>query len=105
MLTLIIVLFFVFLINIPFGYWRANVKKFSVPWFLSVHLPVPLIAYLRNQYHYSWIVITIALYVGAYFLGQYIGGRTSLLMRRYGKVSSFLLRDLIQMTWIILIGR
>lgn len=105
MLTLVIVLFLVFLVNIPFGYWRANVKKFSAAWFFSVHLPVPLIAYLRSQYHYGWIAITIALYVGAYFLGQLIGGKTSLAMRRYGKVSSFLLYDLIQRTWIILIGR
>lgn len=105
MLTLIFVLFLVALINIPFGYWRANVRKFSIPWFFAVHLPVPLVAYLRSQFHYGWIGITIALFVVAYFGGQFIGGRTSVRMRRYGKVSSSLFHDLIRRSWIIIIRR
>ncbi len=40
---LIIVSIIVFSINIPFGYWRANVKKFSLQWILAVHIPVPFI--------------------------------------------------------------
>lgn len=105
MLTLIFALFLVALINIPFGYWRANVRKFSLPWFFAVHLPVPLVAYLRSQFHYGSIVITIALFVGAYFGGQFLGARISAQMRRYGKVSSSLFHDLIRWSWIIIIRR
>jgi len=104
-LSLIFALFLVTLINIPFGYWRANVKKFSIAWFLAVHLPVPLVAYLRSHFHYGWLGITIALFVGAYFGGQFLGGRASVAMSRYGKVSSSLLHDIIRRSWFILIGR
>jgi hypothetical protein len=27
-------------VNLPFGYWRANVKKFSLHWILAIHIPV-----------------------------------------------------------------
>ena len=30
-------------VNLPFGYWRAGVRKLSAPWFLAVHLPVLLV--------------------------------------------------------------
>ena len=34
-------------VNLPFGYWRAGVRKLSVPWFLAVHLPVLLVVGIR----------------------------------------------------------
>lgn len=105
MWTLIFVLLLVALINIPFGYWRANVRKFSIPWFFAVHLPVPLVACLRSQFHYGWIGMTIALFVGAYFGGQFLGARTSIQMRKYGIVSSSLFRDFARRSWIIIIRR
>ncbi|MCB0750038.1 MAG: hypothetical protein KDC52_01045, partial [Ignavibacteriae bacterium] len=42
-----LVSFIVFIINLPFGYWRSTVPKFSLKWFLAIHLPVPIIILLR----------------------------------------------------------
>ena len=105
MFTLILYLVLVTLVNIPFGYWRANVKKFSLQWFLAVHLPVPFVGFLRHSNDYGLIWITVPLFLIAYFSGQFLGGRASVAMRRYGRVTSSLLHDLMRRSWIILIGR
>lgn len=101
----ILVLIFIVLLNIPFGYWRANVKKFSVQWFLAIHLPVPYVAYLRQHTEFTWTGITILCFLAAYFIGQYLGSGLSKELRRYGKVGSSLFHDLIRRSWIILIRR
>lgn len=61
------------LLNVPMGYWRSMVKKFSVQWFLSVHLAVPLIYILRIKSGLGYAYIP-ALVVCA-VLGQIIGGK------------------------------
>jgi hypothetical protein len=60
-------------INIPLGYVRQGVAKFSFAWYFYVHISIPLIIYLRIKSGYSWkfIPLTIA---GA-VIGQLIGGR------------------------------
>jgi hypothetical protein len=65
----------VFLINLPFGYWRASVRKFSAQWFLAVHLPVPLAVGLRIFSGPGWKWMSLPVLVGAFFLGQFVGGR------------------------------
>ena len=73
MSTLIIVTILVFVLNIPFGYWRANVKRFSTQWFLTIHIPVPFIAALRllSGIGFGWY--TYVFLVGGFFLGQQFG--------------------------------
>ena len=61
--------------NVPFGYWRAAVRKFSVPWFLAVHVPVPLAIGLRLASGLGWRLVTLPLFVAAFFSGQMVGGR------------------------------
>jgi hypothetical protein len=61
-------------INLPFGFWRAGVRKFSLPWFLAVHAPVPLIAALRIAAGLGWRLSTFPVLVGAFFGGQLLGG-------------------------------
>ena len=65
----------VLVLNLPFGYWRANVRKFSLPWFLSVHAPVPVAIALRLASGIGFQLATIPLMVVAFFAGQMIGGR------------------------------
>ena len=65
----------VMLINLPFGYWRAGVRKLTIPWFLAVHAAVPLVVGLRAVYGMGWRLSTVPLVVGAYLTGQFLGGR------------------------------
>jgi cytochrome b561 len=63
----------VFIINLPFGYWRANVRKLSQQWFLAIHIPVPFVIGLRIFAGLGWRVYTFPFVVGAFFLGQLAG--------------------------------
>jgi hypothetical protein len=64
----------VFLLNIPFGYWRAGVRKFSWQWILAIHLPVPFVIALRIYSGIGWQFISFPVLVGAFFAGQFTGG-------------------------------
>jgi len=96
-MNILSVAFIVFILNIPFGYWRANVEKFSLPWFLSVHAPVPLVIALRVFSGLGWQFITFPIMVGAFFGGQFAGGKLHRLRsnRSGTRVSSCLVRDLL----------
>ena len=59
-------------INVPLGYLRQNCRKFSLAWYLYVHISIPVIIYLRIKGGFSWRFIPLTL-LGA-FAGQYIGG-------------------------------
>jgi hypothetical protein len=65
----------VFLLNLPFGYWRARVRKFSAQWILAVHLPVPLVIACRIFSGLGWHLITFPVMIGAFFCGQFVGGK------------------------------
>jgi len=61
------------IINIPLGYLRQAVEKFSFAWYFYIHISIPLIIYLRVKSGYSWKFIPLTL--GGAFLGQIVGGR------------------------------
>jgi hypothetical protein len=65
----------VFLLNLPFGYWRASVRRRSSQWFLAVLLPVPLGIAPSVFSGLGWKLISFPVLVGAFFLGQFVGGR------------------------------
>lgn len=73
-LILIGLIFMALLANIPLGYVRQGVEKFSFAWYFYIHLSIPFIIYLRVKSGISWkfIPLTIA---GA-IAGQLIGGWT-----------------------------
>ncbi len=87
----------VILLNLPFGYWRANVKKFSRPWFLAVHVPVPFVIALRIFSGLGWHWTTFPIMIGAFFAGQLAGSSFHHLRssRRGSAVSSCLVLDLL----------
>lgn len=72
-MNLILISIIVFIINIPFGYWRANVKRFSLQWVLAVHLPVPVIILIRMVSEIGFEITSYIFIVFAYFLGQAAG--------------------------------
>ncbi len=61
------------LLNVPFGWLREGVPKFSKLWFLYVHIPIPFIIAMRISLGIPWkfAPLLIALAV----LGQYLGAR------------------------------
>jgi hypothetical protein len=60
-------------VNLPFGYFRQKTKKFSLKWFLCIHLPIPLIFLARVSSHLSYKFIPI--FVAAAVTGQILGGK------------------------------
>jgi hypothetical protein len=71
---LALVAFLVFLLNLPFGYWRAGTAKLSRPWFIAVHAPIPFVIAIRLLSGLGYSLASLPVTVGAYFLGQYLGG-------------------------------
>lgn len=69
------ILCFALFSNIPLGYLREGVPRFSLRWFIYIHLSIPFIIGLRIANDVSWraIPFTIALAVA----GQLIGSRTA----------------------------
>jgi hypothetical protein len=65
----------VFLLNIPFGFWRDGTKRFSLPWLLAVHLPVPFVVGLRVLSTLGWRFTTFPVLIGSFILGQFLGGK------------------------------
>jgi len=63
----------VFVINIPFGYWRKTEKKFSIQWFLAIHIPVIISILLRylSDIPFKWE--NLILFVFVFVVGQYTG--------------------------------
>lgn len=94
MKTLYLISLVVLVLNIPFGYWRANVKDYSFQWFLAVHIPVPFIIALRifSEIGFAWY--TYVFLISAFFIGQKTGGIIHKYMEKIKDVSSCLIMDL-----------
>jgi len=65
----------VFALNIPFGYWRGNVRRLSAQWFLAIHLPVLAAILVRVSSHLPFEPLTLGAMVVAFFTGQTAGQR------------------------------
>jgi hypothetical protein len=64
---------FTFMLNLPFGYLRGKVRKYSLQWFLYIHLPIPIIFLSRLLSHLDFRYVP--LFVFAAVLGQIWGGK------------------------------
>jgi len=97
-MNLLSIAIIVFILNIPFGYWRANVRKFSRQWFLSVHIPIPIVIALRIFSGLGWHFITFPVLIGYFFLGQFLGGMLRSYFARYIRlqITSCIFLDLIK---------
>ncbi len=73
--TMMLVTLAVLVINIPFGFWRDSTRKYSFSWILAIHIPVPMVIGLRIVSHLGWQFSTFPMLIGAFFLGQFLGGR------------------------------
>jgi hypothetical protein len=87
----------VLVLNLPFGYWRANEPKLSKRWFVAIHAPVPFVIAIRVLSGLGWHFITFPVMIGAFFGGQFLGGKLQLMRKnRPGShVSACLVMDLV----------
>jgi hypothetical protein len=65
----------IIVVNLPFGYWRSRSRKLSAQWFFAVHLPVAFVVALRLWSGIGWYSVTVPVFVGSFFVGQFVGGR------------------------------
>ena len=66
------ILCFALFSNIPLGYLREGVPRFTVRWFVYIHLSIPFIIGLRIANGVSWraIPLTLSLAVAGQILGS-----------------------------------
>jgi hypothetical protein len=67
-----------FLVNLPFGWWRSRLRRFSPAWFLAIHAPVPIVIALRVALGLPFRWVAVPVFVAAYFGGQLVGSRLRL---------------------------
>lgn len=97
-MNIVFLALFVFIINIPFGYWRANVKKLSLQFYLAIHIPVAVIILFRVVNGTGFELTTLYYTVPAFFLGQLSGSRIYLFRKTNEAVplTSCLIMDLVR---------
>ncbi len=71
-LPLSTLLIFALGINVPLGYLREGARKYSLRWFVYIHLSIPFIVALRLAEGFGWEVVPFSL--GCAVAGQLIGG-------------------------------
>ena len=72
-MKILIVALLVFLINVPFGALRSRHKKFTLMWWVYIHIPVPVVILLRIYSDIGFAFYTYPILVGAFFAGQLAG--------------------------------
>ncbi|RJP71522.1 MAG: hypothetical protein C4532_07355 [Candidatus Abyssobacteria bacterium SURF_17] len=72
-LPLIGLLAFTLTLNLPFGFLRSRVQRYSFAWFLYIHVPIPFVYLLRRMFMVSAYIIPLL--VVAAVAGQIWGGR------------------------------
>ncbi|MCF7848129.1 MAG: hypothetical protein K9M45_04700 [Kiritimatiellales bacterium] len=71
----------ILIVNIPCGYWREGLRRFSFLWFVAVHLPVPFIAVARHMLAIEPEWHNFGMMIGAYFTGQFIGAKLRMMKK------------------------
>ena len=62
-----------FVITLPFGVWRSYTRKFTIQWWLAIHLVIPFIFLMRRWGGFTYWFIP--LFLTATVLGQILGGK------------------------------
>lgn len=74
-LSIILMAVITFLLNLPMGYWRQGVRKFSWQWVVAIHAMVPVIILMRRMMDIGFVWWTFLITVPCYFGGQFVGAR------------------------------
>jgi len=70
------IFFLTLVLNIFFGHFRAKVRRYSLKWFLYIHLSIPVIVAARVSSGLDYLYIPF--FVLAAVLGQFFGGKLEL---------------------------
>lgn len=70
---------FAFVVNLPLGFLRETATKYSVRWFVYIHLSIPFIIAFRLAEGFGWNIVPLTLACAV--AGQLAGGR----IRRWKK--------------------
>lgn len=75
LVRIIVVLAAVIVVTLPFGFYRAHTDKFSLRWFLAIHVPVIFVFLIRFGSHlsYAFIPLTFVAFTAAQLLGAWAG--------------------------------
>lgn len=75
-MTITLIAILTYLINLPFGYWRSKEKRFSLNWFLAIHIPVVITILTRYvidiDLHWIYIILFILLFAAGQQTGKLI---------------------------------
>ena len=74
--AVMILFFFTVMLNLPFGYARTRSKRYSLRWFLYIHVPIPVILLIRVMSHIE--IKYIPIFALGALIGQIIGGKLDL---------------------------
>jgi len=73
-ISLIIAVFsLTFVLNLFFGRLRSKTRRFSFRWFLYIHLPIPLVLFVRIFSNLDFRYIPV--FIFAAITGQVLGGK------------------------------
>ncbi len=71
--SLLFVILTTFIMNLPFGWLREGVRKFSPLWFIYVHFPIPFIIAMRIGFRIPWKFAPLLILIAV--AGQFAGAR------------------------------
>jgi len=71
--SVLILFVFTFLLNLPFGYARGKSKRYSLRWFLYIHVPIPIIFIARTISYIEFKYIPLLAL--AAIIGQIVGDK------------------------------
>jgi hypothetical protein len=74
-MNIVIATVIIIFINIPFGYWGADVKRFSAQWAMAIHIPVLFVIVLRFYTNIGFELYTYPILIAAFSLGQFFGSK------------------------------
>ncbi len=63
---------FAFFANLPLGYLRESTRKYSLRWFVYIHISIPFILAMRIGYEFGWEAVPVTLVCAV--AGQLLGG-------------------------------
>ena len=97
-MNILLLTVFTLIINIPFGYWRANVRRFSLQFLLAIHIPVVLIILFRFAAGTGFEIFTLLFTVPSFIIGQYAGSKIFLYrkFRELVPLTSCLVMDMVR---------